>query len=57
MNDPRQMLTEETPESPKDFASRRLTEIDGAIQHSPQTRVLTEDLPEDEEDAPRTLMG
>ena len=57
MTDPRKMLTEETPESPEDFKKRQLTEVGGAIQHNPQQRVLTEDLPEDEETGPTTLTG
>lgn len=57
MSDPRKVLTEETPESHQDFQKRQLTEVGGSIQHNPEPRVLTEDLPEDEEVGPQTLMG
>lgn len=57
MTDPREILTEETPESREDFKQRQLTEVGGAIQHNPSPRVLTEDLPEDEEDGPQNLNG
>lgn len=57
MSDPREILTEEVPESPEDFKKRQLTEVGGAVQHSPQPRVLTEDDPEEEEQAPQTLTG
>jgi len=57
MSDPQNMLTEETPESPADFKQRQLTEVGGSAQHAPQPRVLTEDLPEEEDEAPRTLNG
>jgi len=57
MPDPRDMLTEETPESPADFKQRQLTEVGGVAQHAPQPKVLTEDLPEEEDDAPQTLTG
>ena len=57
MTEPRKILTEETPESPQDFSARQLTEVGGVTQHSPQARVLTEDLPEDEDAGPSTLLG
>jgi len=57
MPDPRDMLTEETPESPADFKQRQLTEVGGSVQHAPQPKVLTEDLPEEEDEAPKTLNG
>ena len=58
MTDPRKMLTEETPESRQDFQKRQLTEVGGTIQHDPQPKILTEDLPEDEETSgPQDLMG
>jgi len=57
MTDPRKSLTEEIPESPQDFKDRQLTEVGGEIQAS--AKKLTEDLPitEDEDDAPKTLLG
>ena len=72
MTDPRDMLTEETPESPEDFKKRQLTEVGGSArqpgaawswsawcttQADPKPRVLTEDLPEEEEPGPETLLG
>lgn len=57
MSDPREILTEEVPESPEDFKKRQLTEVGGAVQHAPRTRVLTEDDPEEEEEALQTLTG
>jgi len=57
MTDPRDMLTEETPESPEDFKKRQLTEVGGTTQADPKPRVLTEDLPEEEEPGPETLLG
>jgi len=57
MSDTRKVLTEETPESHQDFQKRQLTEVGGTIQHDPKPRVLTEDLPEDEDEAPQTLNG
>ncbi len=57
MTDSRTSLTEEIPESPQDFEDRQLTEVDGKIQAS--AKKLTEDLPitEDEDEAPKTLLG
>jgi len=59
MPDPRDMLTEETPESPQDFQKRQLTEVGGRVQADPTPRVLTETLPvdEDEDERPKTLLG
>jgi hypothetical protein len=57
MTDPRDLLTEETPESPQDFKKRQLTEVGGEIRNAPAQRVLTEDLPEEEEPGPQTLTG
>jgi hypothetical protein len=57
MSNPRDLLTEEVPESPQDFKKRELTEVGGEIRHDPSQRVLTEDLPEDEEKGPQTLTG
>ena len=60
MADPRDMLTEETPESPQDFQKRQLTEVGGRIQADSTPRVLTETLPveeDEEEDKPATLLG
>lgn len=57
MTEPRKILTEETPESAEDFKKRQLTEVGGEIRHDPGQRVLTEDLPEDEEEGPKTLNG
>ena len=57
MTDPREILTEETPESPVDFKKRQLTEVGGETRHAPAQKVLTEDLPEDEESEPQTLNG
>jgi hypothetical protein len=53
------MLTEEIPESPKDFQQRQLTEVGGTVQADSSPRVLTETLPvdEDEEEGPETLLG
>lgn len=56
MPDPRESLTEEMPESPRDYKARRLVEIDGVIQLDKQA--LTEDLPQEEESSgPQTLLG
>lgn len=57
MTDPRDLLTEEVPESPEDFKKRQLTEVGGETRTNPGQRVLTEDLPEDEEEGPQTLNG
>lgn len=57
MSDPRKILTEETPESAGDFQKRELTEVGGEIRTAPAPRVLTEDLPEEEEEGPKTLNG
>ena len=59
MPDPRDMLTEETPESPQDFKKRQLTEVGGTVQADATPRVLTETLPvtEDEDEEPTTLLG
>jgi len=57
--DPKKMLTEETPETTQDYASRNLTEVGGETQVSKPQRVLTEDLPqeEDEDENPKNLQG
>ena len=57
MTEPREMLTEETPESPEDFRQRQLTELNGATRLRAQQKVLTEDLPEEEQIGPSTLLG
>jgi hypothetical protein len=57
MSDPRETLTEETPESPEDFKKRQLTEVGGTVQADPKPRVLTEELPEEEDEDPETLLG
>jgi hypothetical protein len=59
MTDPRDMLTEETPENPADFRKRQLTEVGGTTHVEATPRVLTETLPvtEDEDEEPRTLLG
>lgn len=59
MNDPRKILTEETPESQQDFNRRDLTEVGGHVQAQPKPQTLTETLPieEDEDQQPRTLLG
>ena len=59
MSDPREILTEETPESPEDFKKRQLTEVGGAVQHDPRQMLLFEDDPDEEKDkqTPQTLMG
>jgi hypothetical protein len=57
MTDPRENLTEETPETAEDFKKRRLTEVGGTIKSAPQQRVLTEELPEEEPPRPSTLLG
>jgi hypothetical protein len=53
----RENLTEETPESPEDFRKRQLTEVGGATKHNPQKRVLTEDLPEEDQPKPGLIYG
>ena len=59
MNDPRKILTEETPEPQQDFSRRDLTEVGGQTQACPKPQTLTETLPieEDEDQQPRTLLG
>lgn len=57
MTDPREVLTEETPETKEDFQKRRLTEVGGQTKASNPKRVLTEDLPEDEQPRSGTLLG
>jgi len=55
MTDPRQILTEENPESKQDFQKRQLTEVGGVMQSAPATQILTEDLPEEEEEGAQNL--
>lgn len=57
MSDPREVLTEETPESKDDFKKRRLTEVGGLTKVANEKRVLTEDLPEEEQPRSGTLLG
>jgi hypothetical protein len=57
MTDPRQILTEENPESKQDFQQRQLTEVGGVVRSAPTPQVLTEDLPEEEEVGPQNLNG
>ncbi len=60
MPDQRDMLTEETPESPSDFQKRQLTEVGGVTQAASDPRILTETLPvteDEDEDEPKTLLG
>lgn len=57
MSDPRKILTEETPESAGDFQKRELTEVGGEIRTAPAPQVLTEDLPEEEQEGPKSLLG
>lgn len=57
MTDPRRILTEETPESQADFQQRNLTEVGGTIQTAQPQQILTEDLPEEENTQPGTLLG
>lgn len=59
MADPREMLTEEQPESPKDFDKRHLTEVGGQTKADPKQKALIEDLPqeEDEDEQPGLLFG
>ena len=56
MTDPKQ-LTEEMPETNEDLKARGLILDSGGLQAAPGQRILTEDLPqeEDEETGPRTL--
>ena len=49
MTDPRKTLTEEIPETPKDFQDRQLTEVGGAIQAD--RKPLTEELPQEEDES------
>jgi hypothetical protein len=56
MTDPRKQLTEEIPESPKDFSDRRLTEVGGEIV-ADKRKSLTETEPvEEDEDGGRGLL-
>ena len=55
--DNRKNLTEETPETQQDFNKRNLTEVGGEIRVAQPQRVLTEDLPEEDEPTPKTLEG
>ena len=58
MTDPRDLLTEETPESAQDLNKLQLTEVGGRTQVSSNSRILTVTLPTMEEDEePTTLLG
>ena len=58
MTDPRKTLTEEIPESPKDFSDRQLTEVGGEIKADRRQPLQeTEPVEEDEENGPGLLLG
>jgi hypothetical protein len=57
MSDERETLTEETPETKDDFKKRRLTEVGGATKAANEKRLLTEDLPEEEQPKAGNLYG
>ena len=56
MNDPRETLTEEIPETPADFKDRQLTEVGGQIQADRQSITETEPVEEDEAAGGKSLL-
>lgn len=51
MNDPKQ-LTEEMPETPTELSNRGLILASGDIQPDKDQKIMTEDLPQEEDEEP-----